>query len=237
MKLKISLFFLVLVTVFSSCEVNEGVGGTATIKGTLSIHQYNDDFSTLVNSLAAADENVYIQYGNSETVSDDVETSYDGSFEFEYLYEGDYTLFYYSKDSLNPLSPKKEVLVEVHLDKGANKDLGELTLLEVLDFDEGNATIKGSVYEVYPWTKDTLMATDLPVYIRYGTHQQYDDRIRTQEDGSFYFTNLIPGDYTIYVFSEDINGSKQQVAIDKMITIPDNEVEEYTLDDLFIYNL
>ena len=224
--------------VLETLDFDEGSG---SIKGALFLSEYNDDFSILVNSLAASDEKIYIQYANSKTVEDDVETSYDGYFEFTYLSEGDYTLFYYSKDSLNPLDPKKEVLVEVHLDKGENIDLGEMKTLETLDFDEGKASLKGSVLEIMYWTvnipKDTLMATDLPVYLRYGNHQQYDERIRTQGDGSFCFSNLIPGDYTIYVFSEDASGSDQQVAIETTITIPDNTIEEYVLEDLFIHNL
>lgn len=242
MHFKKNLFFLMLMSALCSCEVDEGVGGKATIKGTLILKQYNDDCSLLVNTLSASDEKVYIQYGDSKTVSDDVETSYDGYFEFNYLYEGDYTIFYYSKDSINPLDPKKEVLVSVHLNKEDSKDLGELITLETLDYDEGKATIKGSVYEIFYWNnttipKDTIISTDLPIFIRYGPHQQYDDRIRTQEDGSFYFSNLIPGDYTIYVFSEDTLDEDLQIAIVDSITIPNNEIKEYTLDDLFIHNL
>ena len=246
MRLKLNLLFLVLLSVLSSCEVSEGVGGTASIEGSLTMNQYNDDFSTLVSSFPAADEKVYIQYGDSKTVSDDVETSYDGYFKFSYLYEGDYTIYYYSKDSLNPLDSKKEILLEVSVDKGDEKDLGELICLETLDYDEGKATIKGNVYEIYyTYTsvypnmipEDTLIANDVPVYIRYGAHDQYDDRIRSQEDGSFYFNDLIPGDYTIYVFSEDIQGSDQQVSIESTVTITSNEDEEYDLGDLFIFNL
>jgi len=237
MHLKFFFSFLLLVSVLSSCEMDEGVGGTATISGTLVTQQYNDDFSLLVNTFPAADEKIYIQYGDSKSVSDDVETSYDGYFEFPYLYEGDYTIFYYSQDSLDPLSPEKEVLIEVSIGKGESKSLGELNFLESLDYDEGKASIHGTVYEIDYWANDTLIANDLEVYIRYGTHKQYDDRIRTQEDGSFYFTNLIPGEYTIYVFSENIDRTDQQVAIDKTITISTNDETEYSLGDYFIYNL
>lgn len=246
MKLKLSLWFLLILGVFYSCEVSEGVGGDATIKGHLILEQYNDDYSILVNTLPASDENVYIQYGDDEGVSDDVETGYDGYFEFSYLYEGDYTIYYYSKDSLDALSPKKEILVQVSMAKGESKDLGELKTLETLKFDEGKAAIRGSVMEIYytynsVWPnmipEDTLIATDLAVYLRYGTNEAYSERIRTQGDGSFYFDNLIPGAYSIYVFSEDIKGTKQQVAIEGTLTISANEDEVYDLSPLYIHNL
>ena len=45
------------------------------------------------------DENVYIIYGDDSTqvYDDDFETSWDGSYEFDYLRKGNYILFTYSK--------------------------------------------------------------------------------------------------------------------------------------------
>lgn len=246
MKKNIYLIAIMFALVFSSCEKQEGLGGTAKISGMLTIEQYNDDYSLMISSLPAKGEDIYIQYGDSKSVSDDVETGYDGYFEFDYLYEGDYTIFYYSKDSTEYNGEKKEIILEVSLSKDESKDLGDLIIFETLDFDDGKATISGNVYEVYftytsVWPnmipEDTLIATDLPVYLRSDGHEQYDERIRTQEDGSFYFKNLIPGDYTVYVFSEDIKGTKQQVAIEKTITVSANEDVTFDIGDMFIYNL
>lgn len=241
MKKPIYLIILLTILVFSSCEKQEGLGGSAKIYGTLTLEQYNDDYSLLISSQAAQDKDIFIKYGDSKSVSDDVETGYDGYFEFDYLYDGNYTIFYYSKDSGEYNGMKKEFILEVNLSKGESKDLGELKMFETLDFDDGKATISGSVYEVYFSTTmiplDTLIATDLAVYLRASNHEQYDERIRTQGDGSFYFTNLIPGEYTIYVFSEDIKGTKQQVAIETTITVDANEEKTFDVGDMFIYNL
>lgn len=218
--------FILLLALLSSCEQNEGVGGKSKIKGTLMLEQYNDDFSMLIESMPAQDENIYIQYGDSKAVGDDVETSPDGYFEFPYLYEGDYTIYYYSIDSADRLSPKKEVLLEVHLGDDDVKDLGELKVFETLDYDEGKAIIKGFVKQ------GTSIVPEQEVYLRYGSHNFYDERIRTQEDGSFYFNNVIPGDYTIYVFSEidkDVYEVKSQ-----QIKVTSNEEVVYDLEDFFI---
>lgn len=241
-RIKIRFCFFLLMMVAISCDVEEGVGGSATIKGTLILEQYNDDYTALIDSMPAADKRIYIQYGDEKAVSDDVRTSYDGYFEFDYLYEGNYTVFYYSEDSTDNLSSEKEVLVEVNLSKGESKDLGDLKCFETLDYDDGNATIKGYVYEIYfvdntLIPKDTLMATEQTVYIRYGNHEYYDERIRTQADGSFYFQDLIPGNYTIYVFSEDIRGTEQMREIKKTIDVTENTDTVYTVDNFYIYNL
>lgn len=240
MYLKFSFFILILMSVLSSCEVKEGEGGSATIKGRLMLEQYNDDFSLLVRRLPAGDENVYIQYGNKTTVSDDVETSFDGYFEFNYLYEGDYTVFYYSMDSADQLAPEKEVILKVNLAKGEEKDLGELTYFETLDFDEGEASISGRVYEViynkYAIVEDTILALEKEVYLRSDNHIYFDDRIRTQEDGAFYFENLLPGAYTVYVISEDTLRPNYNIPITKHISISENLEVIYDLGNFFVHN-
>jgi hypothetical protein len=96
MKLLFSLVLTGLVlTGFSSCKKVEGPGGAATIKGkllkekTIAGQTYYYD---------AADEDVYLIYGNEDSFyDDDIKTSYDGTFEFNYLEEGNYQFFVYSK--------------------------------------------------------------------------------------------------------------------------------------------
>ncbi|MEJ6776255.1 MAG: hypothetical protein QNK85_02890 [Crocinitomicaceae bacterium] len=90
--LVISCLFL---TGFSSCTKVEGPGGAATITGkiikskTIAGIEYFSD---------AADEDVYLIYGGVNSFyDDDIKTSYDGSFEFNYLEEGNYQFFVYSK--------------------------------------------------------------------------------------------------------------------------------------------
>lgn len=75
---------------FSACTKEEGEGGKATIAGTL--YKIKSD-----GIERQSDEAVYIIYGGEGTnYDDDVKTSYDGSFRFEYLREGNYTIFAYT---------------------------------------------------------------------------------------------------------------------------------------------
>ncbi len=231
--LSLGMLIMVLLT---ACEVTEGEGGLSSIGGVIKELQYNDDYSILVDTVTAMDKNVYIVYGDERAVGDQVETGPDGYFEFPYLYEGNYTIYYYSDDKQHP-GDEIAIEYEVVLGDKEDTDLGDLLCYEHLDFDDGRAIVTGRVYEVFYNKEDTVMATEKEVYLTYGDHLFYDERIRTQEDGSFYFQNLIPGEYKIVVYGEDVQGSNQQVASARTLTITDNAETTYTVEDFFIANL
>ena len=127
MKLIFSLIISTLVlSGFSSCTKVEGPGGAATIKGkvlkekTIAGQTYYYD---------AADEDVYLIYGNEGSFyDDDIKTSYDGTFEFNYLEEGNYQFFVYSKCT-SCLSGDTVFIQDVVIDeKKAEVDLGTITI-------------------------------------------------------------------------------------------------------------
>ena len=87
---------------FYSCTKVEGPGGAATIRGRIMKTEVNGVGTEYFSN--AADEDVYLIYGSEGSFyDDDIKTSYDGSFEFNYLEEGDYQLFVYSEND-NPAS-------------------------------------------------------------------------------------------------------------------------------------
>jgi len=74
----------------------EGTGGAAQVNGKVIIKDYNS-FGTLLSTYEGQDQKVFIIYGNEDNiVDDDVSTSYDGTFQFNYLRTGSYTAFVYS---------------------------------------------------------------------------------------------------------------------------------------------
>lgn len=81
-----NIFLLVIIgLVISSCTKEEGEGGSATIKGFVYEYKQNSLGDT-ISRYAAADQDVYIIYGNDHTFYDDnIKTSYNGSFVFPYL--------------------------------------------------------------------------------------------------------------------------------------------------------
>ncbi len=132
--MKINPIFALLLTFtigFSSlsCEKEEGKGGTNTITGKVAVRQYNANFTVLVEQYYATDEDVFIVYGDEEVYSDKTSTNYDGTFRFDYLREGNYTVYAYSEDSTNyPTQHEIPVLHDVVI-SGKNKEVNAGTIV------------------------------------------------------------------------------------------------------------
>lgn len=109
---RIYMFILIAgsTLLLDSCKKNEGPGGSSSITGV--VHAYvHDGAGNLLTEYDIAKEDVFIIYGNEATTfDDDTKTSYDGTFKFEYLEEGNYQLFVYSKCSTCP--GNKAVLIK-----------------------------------------------------------------------------------------------------------------------------
>jgi len=100
--IRYSFISLCIMTLFVfSCKKEEGPGGTSSIRGKVIMRDYNTNFTEIIEQYYATDEDVFIIYGDDEVYGDKVSTNYDGTYEFEYLREGSYKIFAYSKDSAN----------------------------------------------------------------------------------------------------------------------------------------
>ncbi len=79
------------------CTKNAGEGGSSSIIGKVLVENYNAA-GVLQETYYGSDEDVFIIYGNeSNTYDDDFKTSFDGSYKFEFLAKGEYTVFAYSE--------------------------------------------------------------------------------------------------------------------------------------------
>lgn len=210
-----------IVLLTSSCEKNEGLGGTGSISGCITEQMYNDNYSLLIHERAAVDEEVFIVFGDEKALGSRVRTNNHGQFMFKYLYPGEYEVYYKSDDSASVLDLEVEKTWLVQLERGEDHDLGELDKLTSLDFDDGTATIKGRV-KVIDYLEASLpnlviersyYGVEQEVYLTYGAHTYYDERIRTQHDGTFEFGKLIPGDYLVFLYSDDLTGESDKVAV------------------------
>lgn len=112
-----------------SCSKPEGEGGAAKIKGTITIDNYNNA-GVYISSFKAQDYDVYIVYGTKDNIIDDrVRTSYDGTFEFDYLREGNYQIFVYSKCFTCTNGQDSVVSSSIHIDsKKATIDIGNIVV-------------------------------------------------------------------------------------------------------------
>jgi hypothetical protein len=108
--LPVFLFLLISVISFS-CSKEPGDGGNSTIYGKIIAHNYNAEFTNLKGIYPAADEDVFIIFGDDRSYSERVRTSYDGIYEFKYLRPGDYTIYAYSKDSTLTLASEMYAVI------------------------------------------------------------------------------------------------------------------------------
>jgi len=233
-----------MVALISSCTQPEGYGGTSGIKGVLITKYYNNDYSMLIKEDAAVDEDVFVLFGEDDFIGDKVATSATGAFEFPFLNEGDYRLYYMSEDSSTVSDDESTVIIDLTLSSGKTNDLDKIYRLKTLDYNDGSGKISGTIKKInytnesiWPhsvFIKDITMAQDEEVYLIYGDHDYYEERIRTNYDGSFEFDNLIAGEYTVFVYSDDVeNGGTADIVIKIPVTIT-REGEEITLEEITI---
>jgi hypothetical protein len=233
---------LITVTVLTgflfSCSQQEGIGGNSNIKGKIMVNYYNDDFSLLLSDepVPSKDENVFLIFGKDSTIGEKTTTSYTGNFEFNYLWPGNYKLYYYTKDTTGISPDKIEKVKEITLEKNETLIMDSLIISKSLNWDEGTSSIKGTIWvknykntSTYPdlKVKDITPVQDQDIYIQYGKHPFYDKRIATSSDGTFLFQNLIKGKYKIFYYSEDITGGTAMIVKGKTIEIKeDNQYVE-----------
>ena len=99
--MKMKSFFgiiILLALMATSCRKGEGKGGKATITGKVYVQHYSNLGATPGISYYARDKDVFIVYGTNTFYDDKVATHHDGSYQFDYLMPGNYTVYTYSKD-------------------------------------------------------------------------------------------------------------------------------------------
>ena len=123
------LLTLSIITLFS-CSKSEGVGGSGTIKGRISVENTNV-LGTVIDTYDAQEKDVYIIYGDIDnTHDDDVKTSHDGSFEFKYLNTGNYEIYVYSECWSCPNGQDSLVKVNTSINNRSDViDLGTITII------------------------------------------------------------------------------------------------------------
>ncbi len=217
---------------FNGCtDQGPGPYGDSVIIGKVQVEAYNDDFSQLLQTYDAMDQDVFIVYGDDVGYGNKVKTSYDGTFEFPYLSPGKYKIYVYSEDSsLSLVNDDIPVIVEVEIvAKRQFSDLGTITIMN--NNVECNSGVKGKVFYINfdaNWT-DTLDAyyrSGESVYMR-RLGSSIDHNAITIHDGSYEFGGLCPGNYEVWIYSQDSTNqspSGEIPVIDTFSIVKNNEV-------------
>lgn len=118
-KVVIILPFMTSIFFLNGCKKVEGQGGSSEIVGKVIIKDY-DAFGELIAEYPAMDERVYIIYGDEDNIyDDDFDTSFDGSYRFQFLTKGTYKIFVYQNCNSCP-SGDEEVLKVVTIDNNGS---------------------------------------------------------------------------------------------------------------------
>jgi hypothetical protein len=229
----------ILIAGITSCKKEEGFGGNGKISGKLYYKLYDSDFKVSQGESPAMDKDIYILFGNESFSGDNVKASSDGSFEFNFLLPGEYTIYSYGDDTTKTLPFGKAVYSKkISISKGEDKNIGNFYLKKGMAYNEGTGTIIGTLMvrnyqNGFSILKDITPGQSEDVYLVYNNHNYFDERFRTFYDGTFMFRNLIYGTYKIYAYSDDLSGSSAKVPIIKEVTI-NKEVKTVDIGTLFI---
>lgn len=199
-------FAVIAVFIFcnTACEKLPGEGGKSSIKGKVYAVDYQNDTDIIIDTFPALDEDVYLIYGSSGQSDDDVKTNYDGIFQFDYLREGNYQLFFYAKD-WKKQSSDKPIVVDVSVGKSETKNVGNIYLYLAKD---GTASISGTVtvkdIRADLTEKGLFPGRDEDVFLQRIGETTYFENTKTGLNGEFQFLRLYPGTYCVFAYSEDI---------------------------------
>lgn len=127
-----------LSTMLAACKKEAGEGGNSSISGKVEkdIRVVLTNPATTQSTVIAADQDVYIVYGDHTSPDDRIQTNYEGEFEFRNLRPGNYTIYTFSKDTNAVAVPWDEdhmpIRVELEIsDKKQELDAGTLTVYDV----------------------------------------------------------------------------------------------------------
>jgi len=120
--MKIIYAFIIVAFVAVSCSKTEGPGGTSSLNGKVLVYDINGLGDTIGEPYYAMDQDVFLIYGESDDTYDDkFATSFDGSYRFDYLTPGKYTVFTYSRcDTCNDGTTVVKKSIEITANKSTN---------------------------------------------------------------------------------------------------------------------
>ncbi len=215
-----------LLLISISCKKEAGDGGMGTIKGKVLAGNYHSPDTPVMSDDGAAEEPVYIIYGDNSFPDHSLKTAADGSFEFDYLRRGNYTIYAYSMDKNSSNQAKTVITKTIEIkDKKEIVDVPDFVIYKEANKD-GKSSIKGKVFLrdydlAFTSLQNQYYKSDEDVMIVFGNDTINDDKTKTSYDGSFQFNHLRKGKYKIYAFSAD---SSKIVACQGCTFTPDSTV-------------
>ena len=114
------------------CTRTPGEGGIATVTGNVELEQrivITNPANAVV--VPAADEDVFITYGDRVGPDDRVQTNFDGEFAFYGLRPGAYTVYVYSEDTLPPFNNSPDIAIVRQFEIEAGEEAVDIGALRI----------------------------------------------------------------------------------------------------------
>lgn len=206
-----SIIFFLCLLFFSSCNTDEGIGGTKSLEGYVyNVIHRDDNFSFTKDTIPAVKKDVYIIYGTDDYYGDDAETDKDGRYRFDYLRSGTYVVYAYSEYA----DSHKEAVAQT-VKVGSKLNLAPDIYIHT-GKAYGTSMIKGSVHVRYfdnGRKVDEGPGVETRVYIKHHGEETHFDDVRAGDQGIFIFQKLLPGKYDVYTITEDPDTEKLDTVI------------------------
>ncbi len=232
--IRLIILFVALSLSLTSCLTEEGEGGSGTIQGYLFNIKHNDDnFALTADTAYAVKTDVYIIYGDHIYFDDDIETDYNGFYQFKYLTPGNYTIFAYSTDAMGV---KTAVTQTVNVSRGNTTEVSDLYVHS--GQANGTSIITGTVWANYVDGSGNILesgwAYEHRVYLQKTGDIYPIDDARVGQNGVFAFQKVIPGSYEVYTTT--INENDVPSVLKQNILIS-NSGQIYALPTQFIVTI
>jgi hypothetical protein len=232
--IRLIILFVALSLSLTSCLTEEGEGGSGTIQGYLFNIKHNDDNFTLTSDTDyAVKTDVYIIYGDHIYFDDDIETDYNGFYQFKYLTPGSYTIFAYSTDAIGV---KTAVTQTVTVSRGETTEVSDLYVHS--GQANGTSIISGTVWANYVDGSGNILesgwAYEHRVYLQKTGDIYPIDDARVGQNGTFAFQKVLPGSYEVYTTTINEN---EVPSILKQNIIVTNSGQIYALPTQFIVTI
>ncbi|GHT01539.1 hypothetical protein FACS189421_14190 [Bacteroidia bacterium] len=215
------LYLFLGLFLLTSCNNEEGLGGSSSLEGYVYnvVHQ-DDSFVFQKDTFPALGKKVYITFGDESNVGDDTDAGLDGYYRFDYLRAGNYSVYALS-ESVD--GQKHAEIQKVKVGAGLNK---APSIYIHSGKAYGTAMIKGTIHANYyhngSWREEGF-GVGVRVYICHAGEDAPFDDVRAGAKGTFIFQKLLPGDYIVSVVTEDKNNEAVDVVSSGIIEIRETE--------------
>ena len=231
------LFPVIGFFIFSSCNKDEGLGGSSSVQGYVYNIVHRAD-NLAGDTIPAVEEKVYIIYGDNEDgpVADKrVETNQNGMYQFQYLRKGNYVVCAYS---VYPEELNKEKVVELkHVKVGSGTAYADPIYIHS-GKGYGLSMIRGKVMVQYYNRSYLPEGVPVPavgerVYLKHFEGDTVFDDVRVSDQGLFIFDRVPPGVYEVYTTTEIVGIRNLTLPTPSQVVNVEKAHEIYELPEIF----